>query len=229
MTVAVGVHVVGGQQSFVDFVVAVVVDPIADFVGIGADGGDGVIAVIVVFHVVRGHLAGFRGPVGITVAIVVEISVVGDAQTLVDFVITVVVQPVADLLLVGIHLRSGVVAVVAVLDVAGDVAAGLSHDVGVAVAILVRVPVSTTVEPLVDFIVAVVVHLVADLVCVWVDRCVLVVAVPLGHSEPIVVAIIENGCAPYRLFREIYFIGFAVIDLHAHCAGLVLDTDGMGA
>jgi hypothetical protein len=120
-SIGVGVGVPGAGIERVVVIhrpVAVVVHAVADLVGVGIDGGVGVVAVVVVAEVPGGlgTGAGLLEGVAVTVAVEIIVGVVGDQQILVGGTVAVVVLAVADFLGAGVVVGVGVVAVRSVRD-----------------------------------------------------------------------------------------------------------------
>jgi hypothetical protein len=192
----------------VDHAIAVVVDRVADFLGVGVDGRNAVVAVGRVGHVARGLVAlvARLGRVTVAVGIDVGIPAVAVEQIFVLPVgetVTVVVELVADFLGVGVDVRVGVVAVLVVVDVARGLRTGVDRGADVTVAVGVGVVVPdvgrTGVEIRVGIVgeaIAVVVDHVADLVGVRVDVRIGIVAVDvIGEA----VAVFVDGLGGSRI------------------------------
>ena len=183
MSVCVAVAPVGGGDGFVDLAVAIVVDLVADL-GVARVRQRGlVVAVGVVEDVALGLCTGDDLVAAVAEPVCVCVGVPGLVQALVCFVIAVVVDAVTDLCVSGEEVGVGVVAVVAVGDVAFGREAAVDLRARIAESVAVGVAVELVATALVDDPVAVVVDAVTDLDLCGRDVCARVVAVPGDGDE----------------------------------------------
>ena len=168
VAVAIGVGEEGSAQVLVDVAIAVVVQAVADLAHPGVD----LRAVIVAVEVVLDEeallfadlgIAGQDHDVRVAIAIDVTVCPEGRGDALVDVIIAIVVEFVADLFHARVDAGLGVITVGVVGDVAFGSAAGLDHLTCIAEAVCIDVRVEELQGTLVCSDVAVVVDPIADL------------------------------------------------------------------
>ena len=133
MSIAVGIGEEGREgESVIGLTRAVVVDAIADFGGIGVDGGFAVVAIGAVERVPVGKHAIFNAQIGVTKAVGVRVGVIHlEAQAIVGHAGAIVVDAVAHFRIAWADVGVAVVAVGPVQDVALERVAGRDGGGGV--------------------------------------------------------------------------------------------------